>query len=114
MDGVNLILTDPASMPSPLEKLPDTEKLSSEAKEKFARDFESIFINKLLDIMQSSAGDWGFEKDGASQQINGIFSTYLADYAADNGGLGLAKEIYNFLDKEHTADPAVESLETTI
>ena len=114
MDSVNLIFTDHDLMPSPVRKLDGVEELTPDAKEKFAKDFESIFINKLLDIMQKSSGDWGFEKDGASEQINGLFSTYLARHAADNGGLGLWKEIYSFLNEADKAKSSTNSLETAI
>ncbi len=114
MDPVNLIFTDPALMPSSVPKLDSAEALRPDAKEKFAKDFESIFINKLLDVMQSSIGDWGFEKDGASEQITSLFSTYLARHAADNGGLGLWKEIYSFLNRSNDPNPKADSLETAI
>ena len=114
MDPVNLIFTDPALTPSHVEKLPGAQLHTADAKEKFAKDFESIFINKLLDVMQSSIGDWGFEKDGASEQITSLFSTYLARHAADNGGLGLWKEIYSFLNEADNAKPITDSLETAI
>jgi Rod binding domain-containing protein len=114
VDPINLIFTDPALMPSPLRKLDSTEALTADAKEKFAKDFEFIFINKLLDIMQSTIGDGGFEKDGASEQITGLFSTYLARHAADNGGLGLWKEIYSFLNQADNPNPKTNSLETAI
>ena len=114
MDPVNLIFTDPALMPSPVQKLSGDELRTTEAKEQFAKDFESIFINKLLDVMQNSIGDWGFEKDGASEQITSLFSTYLARHAADNGGLGLWKEIYSFLNEADNAKPKTDSLETAI
>jgi hypothetical protein len=47
--------------------------------------------------MKNTVGDWGFEKDGASQQIQGIFWLYLAQDIADKGGVGLWKDIYEFL-----------------
>ena len=114
MDAVNLIFAEPISVPSPLEKISAGEKLCDDGKEKFAKDFESIFINKLLDVMQTTIGDWGLEKDGASEQINGMFSMYLARQVAENGGLGLWKEIYSFLDKADNANATVESLDSNI
>jgi hypothetical protein len=56
--------------------------------------------------MQSTVGDWGFEKDGTWGQVNGMFSMYLARQVADNGGLGLWKEIYNSLSQADNAMPA--------
>ena len=59
-----------------------------------AKDFESILINNLLDTMKNPIGNWGFEKDGASGQIDGLFYLNLAKEISDQGGLGLWKEIY--------------------
>jgi len=114
VDPVNLIFTGPALTPSRVETLSGAELRTADAKEKFAKDFESIFINKLLDVMQSSIGDWGLEKDGASEQITSLFSTYLARHAADNGGLGLWKEIYSFLNEANNPNPKTDSPETAI
>jgi Rod binding domain-containing protein len=71
--------------------------LSEARKKQVARDFESVFISKLLDQMKDTIGDWGFERDGASQQIHGIFWLYLARDVANKGGFGLWKDIYNLL-----------------
>ncbi|PKL50679.1 MAG: hypothetical protein CVV39_01085 [Planctomycetes bacterium HGW-Planctomycetes-1] len=75
-------------------------------KKQFAKDFESVFIGKLLDEMKNTIGEWGDEKDGPAQQIDGIFWMYLARDLADNGGFGMAKDIYQFLndlEKQNTA-----------
>ena len=111
MDSSKLILTEVVSPPVPLEHLsrgPLYEKIaklqqgkidgmSEEKKEQAAKDFESVFINKLLDQMRSSIGEWGFEKDGVSRQIQGMFSIYLSQHIANNGGFGLWKDIYKFM-----------------
>ncbi|MEJ2648354.1 MAG: hypothetical protein P8016_08120 [Sedimentisphaerales bacterium] len=45
--------------------------------------------------MKDTIGNWGFEKDSASEQVDGIFWLYLARDMADKGGLGLWKNIYD-------------------
>ena len=111
MDSVKLILTEAVLPPVPLEHLsggPLYEKIaklepgeingmSEEKKKQVAKDFESVFINKLLDEMKGAVGEWGFEKDGVSKQIQGMFSLYLSQHIANSGGFGLWKEIYQFL-----------------
>lgn len=113
MDSAKLILTQPVSPPSPLEHLSksDIDRVSDEKKRKIARDFESILITKLLDQMKNTIGDWGFEKDGASGQIQGIFWLYLAQDIGNNGGMGLWKDIYQFLAGNDQPDAAVKSLD---
>jgi len=62
--------------------------------EQVAKDFESVLLNKLLGEMKDTIGDWGFEKDGVCEQVQGIFWLYLAQDIANQGGLGLWKDIY--------------------
>jgi len=105
MDSVKLILTEPFSPPALLEQLDKSmlNSISEEKKKQAAKDFESVLLTKLLDEMKNSIVDWDSEKDGASEQIHGIFWLYLARDIANNGGLGLWKDIYQSLtNAEHT------------
>ncbi|MHC4204186.1 MAG: hypothetical protein ACYSTT_06015 [Planctomycetota bacterium] len=109
MDSAKLLLTEPVLSPAPLEQLrkPGLKNLSDEKKQQVAKDFESILINKMLDEMKNTIGDWGFEKDGPSEQVQGIFWLYLAQDLGNNGGIGLWKDIYQFLnnaEKTNTAE----------
>ena len=60
--------------------------------------------------MKDTIGDWGFDEDGASQQIQGLFWLYLARDIADRGGLGLWKDIYRCLNDTSQTDATIESL----
>lgn len=99
MDSAKLLLTEPISSPSPLENLNKSslKNISDENKKKIAKDFESILLKRLLEEMQNSIIDWGQEKDAAAKQTEGIFWLYLGQDIAQNGGLGLWKDIYQFL-----------------
>jgi len=97
MDSDRLILTGAVSPPSLLPSSGKIDGVSDEEKKQTAKDFESVFIGKLLDEMRNTIGDWGFEEDGASKQVQGLFWLYLARDIANNGGVGLWKEIYRFL-----------------
>ncbi|MHC4556725.1 MAG: hypothetical protein ACYTFW_13995 [Planctomycetota bacterium] len=113
MDSTKLILTEPVSLPTPLEHL-DKSRLKSiteERKEQIAKDFESVLLNKLLDVMNNTIGDWGFDKDGASRQVQGIFWLYLSRDIANNGGIGLWKDIYQFLTDAEQANTAGKSVD---
>ncbi len=102
MDSAKLILTGAVSPPIPLEKIKKTDGASEAKIKQFSKDFESVFISRLLDEMKNTIGDWGSEKDGAGKQVEGIFWLYLARDIADNGGFGMWKDIYQFLtDSEH-------------
>jgi Rod binding domain-containing protein len=99
MDGTNLILTKPISPPSPLESLENIKSASEEMKQQAAKDFESVLLNKLLAEMKNTIGDWGLETDAASEQIHSIFWTFLGQELANNGGMGLWKDIYQSLNE---------------
>jgi len=111
MDSVKLILTEPVSPPAMLEQLDKSmlNSISEEKKKQAAKDFESVLLNKLLDEMKNSIVDWGSEKDGTSKQIQGIFWLYLARDIANNGGLGLWKDIYQSLTNAEHANAAQKS-----
>jgi len=70
---------------------------SDEQKKQIAKDFESVLLTKLFDQVQESMGHWELEEDGTSQQVQGLFWFYLARDAADKGGFGLWKDIYQHL-----------------
>lgn len=113
MDSAKLILTEPVLPPVPLENLqkPGLKNLSEEKKKQIAKDFESILINKMLDEMKNTIGNWGFEKDGPSEQVQGIFWLYLARDIGNNGGIGLWKDIYQFLSNAEKVNTAEKSLD---
>jgi Rod binding domain-containing protein len=70
---------------------------SDEQKKQIAKDFESVLLTKLFDQVQESIGQLDLEEDGAAPQVQGLFWFYLARDAADKGGLGLWKDIYQQL-----------------
>lgn len=113
MNSAKLILTEPVSPPVPLEHLRTSElkNASEEKRKKIAKDFESVLINKMLDEMKNTIGSWGNEKDGPSNQVQGIFWMYLARDLGGNGGLGLWKDIYQFMNKADGSNPAGKSLD---
>lgn len=115
MDSANLILTEPISLPMPLRNLNKIDSIPEQKKEQVAKDFESILLSKLLDEMKSSIGDWGFEESAASEQIQGIFWLYLGRHLANNGGLGMWKDIHETLtnpdqtNKNEVAEPKTQN-----
>ncbi len=114
MDSAGLILTQAVSQPIVPENISITNTASEARKKKAARDFESVFIAKLLDEMKNTIGDWGLEKDAAFRQVEGIFWLYLARDVADNGGLGMAKDIYRFLTDSENNSPPTELLDKSL
>lgn len=116
MDSAKLILTEPVAPPSKLETLQQArlDGASDEKKKQIAKDFESVLLSKLFDQMSETVGNWGFDKDGASRQVQGIFWLYLARDIANKGGMGLWKDIYNSLTGPDKTNSAVNSLDGEI
>jgi Rod binding domain-containing protein len=113
MEGANLILTEPVSPPTLLENLdkPELEGVSDEKKKQIAKDFESVLVYKMLDEMKNTIGDWGFDKDGTSNQVQGIFWLCLARDIANNGGVGLWKDINQFITNTDHMNASGKSLD---
>ncbi len=59
-----------------------------------AKDFESVLLRQLLDSMRQSIPDGGLFQSPAGRQIEGLFWHYLSRSVADNGGIGLWRDIY--------------------
>ena len=114
MENGNLLLTGAVSLPTHLGQVKNIDSASETKKKQFAKDFESVFINKLLDEMKNTIGDWGDEKDGASEQIDGIFWMHLARDIADNGGFGMWKDIYQSLGVPEDKNIAAELLDENL
>jgi Rod binding domain-containing protein len=116
MDSDKLLLTEPVSPPVLLEncRASELKNVSEEKRKQIAKDFESVLINKMLDEMKNTIGSWGFEKDGPSEQMQGIFWMYLARDIGENGGLGLWKDIYQFMNKTDNSSMAGKSLDGQI
>jgi len=77
---------------------------TDEEKMQLAKDFESILLSSIFDQVRESIGNWGLEEDGASQQIQGLFWSYLARDVANKGGFGLWQDMYRHLKEIEGAD----------
>ena len=61
--------------------------------EKVAKDFESIFLQKLTDEMRKSVPHSGLLDSDAMDQTQGIFWMQLSQELGKQGGLGLWKQL---------------------
>jgi len=114
MDTLELTLIETAAAPIQLQQLNNIDSASEEKKKQIAKDFESLLINKLLDEMKNTIGDWGFEQDGPCRQIQGMFWFYLAQDLADKGGFGLWKDIYKYVEGSEQTTQKAELLDKNI
>ena len=113
METTKLVFPEHVNQSMPVKQLDKSEltDASEDRKKQIAKDFESLLLNKLFDQMKNTIGNWGFEKDGASSQVEGIFWFYLAQDIAGNGGLGLWKDIYKSMPGTEPKEQAGISLD---
>src|ERR1035437_7371621 len=61
--------------------------------EKVAKDFESVFLEKITDEMQKTVPHSGLLNSSAMEQTQGLFWMQLSQELAKQGGLGLWKQL---------------------
>jgi Rod binding domain-containing protein len=61
--------------------------------EKVAKDFESVFLEKITDEMRRTVPQSGLLDSSAMDQTQGIFWMQLSQELAKQGGLGLWKQL---------------------
>lgn len=59
-----------------------------------ARDFEGVLLGKLMDEMKNTIPDSGLLSSPTTKQLHGLFWSKLADAVAEQGGIGLADQLY--------------------
>jgi Rod binding domain-containing protein len=79
--------------------------------EKAAKDFESVLLHQLLQEMSRTIPESGLTSSGASKQIQSIFWSFLAEEVADNGGLGLWRDIQQYCTGAPKNDPPAPTVE---
>jgi Rod binding domain-containing protein len=83
---------------------------ADQKKQQVAKDFESILLTRLFAQVQQTMSGLNPEEDGTGQQVQGLFWFYLARDAADKGGFGLWKEIYQHLQQMGQAPNPADAL----
>ena len=76
----------------------DFGKLNSEKDiEKVSRDFESIFLNKLMSSMRKTVPKSGLLESFASDMFQSMMDEEISKKMAKNKGMGMGEMIYNDL-----------------
>jgi Rod binding domain-containing protein len=93
-----------------LEKLrtSSAQELEIEKMKKVAKDFEAIFLRQIMKNMQDTVPDSKLFESSQMDQIQSMFWSFLADKLADDGGLGLWKNIYEEIKQNNM--PQAQSL----
>ncbi len=81
-----------------LKNNPDSPKELQKATE----NFEAVLLNMVLKSMWKTIQKSDlFEKSNSSQIYEGLMLSSLSEEMAKNGGMGVAKVLYQQLSKEH-------------
>lgn len=62
-------------------------------------EFESIFINIIMQKMRSSIPEYGIQKSFGREIYESMFDQEVSKEMAKSGGIGLAKQLYDQLSK---------------
>ena len=85
-----------------------------DGKEKeLAKDFEAVFLNKILQQMSKTVTNWDGDADPSRSQIRGMFDMFLSQQLAKDGGVGMWKDIYNFT-KDNKPAETLSNFDTKI
>ncbi len=77
------------------------ESIEIRQKKQAAKDFESLFVNKLLDSMKDTVDAGGIFEDPVGKQINDLFYSFLGEDISKKGGMGMWQDIYKMMDGEN-------------
>lgn len=73
-----------------------------------AKQFEALFVQKLMDSMKNTVKMDGIFDDPVGEQINSMFYSCLADDISQKGGLGMWKEIYKMMGDDNDISGLVD------
>lgn len=84
--------------------------MSDLKKQELAKDFESVLLVRLFDEVKESISASSFDEDAGSDQVHGMFWSFLAEDIADKGGFGLWKDLYQHFKELEGTDNATGEL----
>lgn len=101
MNELSLPIVPTLPSPSPAAtSLKAGKSLAPAQAQKVAKDFESVLMQRVLEAMQNTVEDSGLLDGQMTQQVQGIFNTFLSQDMANKGGVGLWKQIAQQLSAE--------------
>jgi flagellar protein FlgJ len=88
-------LSIPSMINSVAGALGKGDALHQKAK-KTSQDFESVFLSQILNTMSEGLGqDTGFDGGSAETQWRTLMNEYTAKNIAQQGGIGLSRDVYD-------------------
>lgn len=78
------------------------ETVQQEKLKKAARDFESVFLHQVMSVMKDTVPNEDPE-DSSSEQIQGMYWSFMAEAVGEEGGIGLWKDLYSTMARQQKA-----------
>jgi Rod binding domain-containing protein len=72
--------------------------------EKVAHDFESVLLQKVFEEMRKTVPESELLDSPETEQVQGLFWSYLAQDLAGKGGVGLWKQLAREINRRNTVD----------
>ena len=79
--------------------------------EKAAKDFEAVLLTKVLQEMDKTIPKSGLFDSQSMTQVQSMFWSFLAEEVADNGGMGLWRDIQKYVTDPQQANPPAPTVE---
>ena len=114
VDIDKLILTEQVRLPQQLSSIKNIASASEDKKIQAAKEFEAVFINKLLEQIKNTSLDEDGDGEGINNQVYGMFYMFLSRCVANNGGFGLWKQIYESLPDLSQEDTNIKLLDGSV
>lgn len=110
MDDIGINVNETLSALKPIDKLKTTGINSADEKLKVetAKNFESILLQQLVSAMKETIEESSIDDDNAGKQVYDMFYSFLSDNMAENGGLGIWKEVYNMMNQNQSQNPYLD------
>ena len=70
---------------------------------KVARDFESVFVHQVMSVMKDTVPADDEQEDSSSEQIQGMYWSFMAQAVGDEGGIGMWKDLYSMMSRQQKA-----------
>jgi Rod binding domain-containing protein len=76
--------------------------VQQEKLKKVARDFESVFVHQVMSVMKDTVPD-DDQEDSSSEQIQGMYWSFMAQAVGEEGGIGMWKDLYSMMSRQQKA-----------
>ena len=102
LEPTSLPIDPPAPGTRPMASSMASSAVEQEKLKKVARDFESVFVHQVMSVMKDSIPDDDWE-DSSSEQIQGMYWSFLSQAVGEGGGFGMWKELYSTMTRQQKA-----------